>query len=272
MGLSRRNLVLVLTFAGLIACSENGLKAAKRNIADNAPQEVGRLTDFVDQSINNAGVDVINMDLYLTTISSPANPIGAFVGGGQGNKAMAGLDSYDRYALSQLNSISFEAKSNSSSGSMYLNLLVDLDCVLNESTTATIADIRANRKILIADTFIETPKDDGYVEYSITKNTPNWLAVGGAGGLPASGPGATLTTFIANYPNACIVNANTADGGLGREVGAGCQTAAPLATTAPGYCGKSTHGILFILGDSVNLNFHQWMVRKISINNFVYRE
>ena len=264
------HIVMIIIFTiGLVACSQKMNVVANRG-GSNTPSEIDSLASVLDESINNAGVNLINQDLILTTIASPANPVGAFVGGGQGNKSLAGLADFDRFALAELNKISFEAKTLSSSGYMYLNLVVDLDCVLDESDTATIADLRANRKILIASIFTQTAKDNDYREYSILKDDAHWLAVGGAGGLPSSEPGGTLGTFIASYPNACIVNVTSADGGLGRQVGVGCQTGAALATTAPGYCGKPTSGVLLILGDSVNLSAHEWSVRKITINNHEY--
>lgn len=258
--------LLILLAASLIQCAGSGPTAAS---GSNSPTATGSISDMVDHSVNNASVDLLGDELVLTTIATPQSPIGAFVGGGRGNKVLAGMPDYHRFALSQLESIAFESKNVSASGYMYLNLIVDLDCQLNESASATIADLRANRKVLVVNTFTETAKDSGYTSYAIAKGDAHWLQVGG-GALPANEPGAPLSAFLSSHPNACIVNSTSADGGLPREVGTGCQTGAALATTAPGYCGRAVSGILFILGDSTTLTQNNWKLRKVTVNNKAY--
>ncbi|MBC7396961.1 MAG: hypothetical protein H7333_05910 [Bdellovibrionales bacterium] len=232
------------------------------------------LTQLVDQSVNQASTAMSGAVFQLQT-QTGANPVGAFVGGGAGNKAISSLPGYHKFPLSQLSTITFEAKRTTGSTLLYLNLIVDLDCTLDEdlsnTTAATIANIRANRKILSVDQFTVVALDDSYSSYTVNAIDSIWLAVGTAGGLPANNPGGTLITFLATYPNACIINGVADDGGMGREVGVGCQTGAGLATSAPAYCGKLVNGIVFAVGSSSTATQETWLIRKIKVNSTEYQ-
>ncbi|MGE0763379.1 MAG: hypothetical protein AB7N80_08875 [Bdellovibrionales bacterium] len=256
----------------LVACGGGGGTGAG---GGNTPAETATLADVQDQSVNLASVEVIDGRILMTTVPTGANPIGQFLGAGIGNKAIASFDDHHRFPIAQLSRIIYEAKSITGSNPPYLNLMVDLDCVLDEDlTTGTsllIADIRNRRKIILVETFAQTALDDGYVGYTINATDSNWLAVGGAGGLPGAAPGQPLSTFVASFPDACIINGAVDDPGLGRAVGPGCQTGAALSNLDPAYCGDPYNGIAFVLGDSTNLAANQWNIRKITVNNTDYQ-
>jgi hypothetical protein len=261
-----------LLFALICASSLSACGNAKIEVVSggSTPTPTPGLVQVIDHSVNFASATYSGGLLSVRTEATSASPVGSYVGGGTGNKSIAGLPMFDRLPLSSLTSISYEAKSIAGSGGIYLNLIVDLDCVANEdfsTASFTIANARSNRKILLVDLWTVTALDDGYSSYSVAATDSRWLAVGGSGGLPGTDPGQPLSTFVASYPNACILNGISADGGVGRAVGTGCQTGAGLATSAPGYCGKSASGVLFVLGGSTSLSLSEWAIRKITVNS-----
>jgi hypothetical protein len=73
--------------------------------------------------------------LSITTPATAANPVGQFVGGGTGNKGIVQLDGFDGLKLSDLAGVELDAKMvTGGTSNFYMNFLVDLDCVKNESS------------------------------------------------------------------------------------------------------------------------------------------
>jgi len=148
-----------------------------------------------------------------------------------------------------------------------------MDCTFDEDADLnTLADYRSRRRIIIA-LWTETVGADGYSNWSADPDSAIWEIVGApTGGLPNVG-GGKLSDFAAAFPNACIVDGISGDGGLARDVStdAGCDTGASLPSTAPGRCGKATSGILLVLGGSTTLTATTWSFRSLRVNDTVYR-
>jgi hypothetical protein len=209
--------------------------------------------------------------LQISTPATAANPVGRFVGGGTGNKAIVGLDGFDGLKLADLGSVTLDARMIAGgTGNFYMNFLVDLDCVKNEDvTTMTIADIRVNRRIIVWIPGAGAVQPDGYTRYNVSPTDAQWLIVGsptlGVGPNP-SGPATALS--LTGFPNACIVDGISADGGLPRNQGVpACVTVAGLPNTASASCGLAHKGALILLGDSNNLVAKTYNVKRIKIKD-----
>jgi hypothetical protein len=157
----------------------------------------------------------------------------------------------------------------------YMNFVVDLDCNLSEDLNTTdIATLRANRRVIIWNPpAAGSPVSNGYTRYFGTSGSSQWNIVGAPGlGLPTnvqpSGP--LPTGGLTGFPNACIVDAVSADGGLPRNTTIDpptYNTGAALAGTVASKCGASTAGALVLLGDSNNLLQREMNVRQVRIQN-----
>ncbi len=211
--------------------------------------------------------------LSMLTPATVLQPVGAFVGGGRGNKGILELAGFDGLKLSDVGAVELDAKLVSGSvGNFYMNFLVDLDCVKNEDlNTMTIADLRVNRRIIVWIPGAGTAQPDGYTRYSVTATDSAWLIVGsptyGMGQNP-SGPATVLG--LAGYPNACIIDGVSVDGGLPRNTSIpACVTGAALPTTASAACGMPHKGALVLLGDSNSLEQKEWLVKRLKIKERV---
>ncbi len=209
--------------------------------------------------------------LQISTLATAANPAGRFVGGGTGNKAIVGLDGFDGLKLSDLASVTLDAKAViGGTSNFYMNFLVDPDCVKNEDVnTMTIADIRTNRRIIVWIPSGGAVQPDGYNRYNVSPTDAQWLIVGsptlGVGPNPG-GPATALS--LTGFPNACIVDGISADGGLPRNTSSpACVTAAGLPTTASASCGLAHKGALILLGDSNNLTAKTYNVKRVKIKD-----
>ena len=85
---------------------------------------------------------------------------------------------------------------------------------------------------------------------------------------------AALTWFdFATYPNACIVDGISGDGGLWRNTTiapATCNTGAGLLATAPATCALPHAGALVAVGGSTNLTVQNWDMNLVRVNNRYY--
>jgi hypothetical protein len=214
---------------------------------------------------------------FITPTTTQA-PIGTFVGGGRGNKGIVQLSGFDGLKVADMGSLELDTQLISGTNNLlYMNFIVDLDCVKNENTTAsttlTLADIRASRRILVWDpSFTGTVlQPDGYNRYSANTSTAAWFIVGSPSfgiGLNPSGPPTSLTSLVAAHPNACIADGVSGDGGLPRNVSIpACVTGAALPTTASAACGVSHAGALLLLGDSGNTSQREWRIKRIKIKD-----
>jgi hypothetical protein len=168
--------------------------------------------------------------------------------------------------------VELDAKITGGTGNFYMNFLVDLDCVKNEDVnTMTIADIRTSRRIIVWIPAGGALQPDGYTRYNVSPTDAQWLIVGspalGMGQNP-SGPATALG--LTGFPNACIVDGVSADGGLPRNLNApACVTGAALPTTASASCGAAHKGALILLGDSNNTAAKTYSVKRVKIKDRV---
>jgi hypothetical protein len=213
--------------------------------------------------------------LRMLTPATAANPVGAFVGGGTGNKAIVGLSGFAGMKLTDLGGLEFDVKLVAGPlNNFYMNFIVDLDCSADEVPTAlTIADIRARRRVVIWNPDIASgyAVGSGYTRYAAAFNSNQWNIVGTPNlgmqtNLSPPGPLTPLTGF----PFACIVDGVSADGGLPRNTAVpACNTGAALAGTDSAHCGLSTAGALLLLGDSVNLTAREIWVKRLRVRDRV---
>lgn len=208
----------------------------------------------------------------FTTPATSAQPAGAFVGGGTGNKGIIGFDGFDGLRLLDLSTVEIDAKQISGTpGNFYMNFVVDVDCVKNRDLSLlTLAQLRAFRRIVVWIPSASTPLPNGYTRYSATSADAAWLIVGtpnlGIGANP-SGPATALTAWTGNSA-ACLVDGVSGDGGLPRNVAIpACVTGAALPGTASAQCGLPTKSALLLLGDSNNLVAKQWNVKRLKIKD-----
>lgn len=244
--------------------------------------------------LNGAAVTVSNNTALLSTATG-SHAIGAFFGGGTGNKAVLQIPGVAGLKLKDFEQMSLEVKPLTPLGVghpyVYVNMLVDLDCSAPPlAANATAAQVRERRRVLIYDPFYKFIQDNpgtisttGYTTMTITPASGGWRISAGAVADP-TGQGDTgveeavhgsqfkLTGFHHHlYPNACIVDGVSADGGLFRETATpACNTGAALAGTAPASCGKAHSGFLVILGDSATATLAQWEVRKVKVNQRMF--
>ena len=211
--------------------------------------------------------------LGISTSATSPQATGTYVGGGRGNKAIVQLDGFDGLKLSDLAGVELDAKLvTGAANNFYMNFLVDLDCVKNEDiTTMTIADIRVNRRIIVWIPGAGALQPDGYTRYSVASIDAQWLIVGsptlGMGANP-SGPATALG--LTGFPNACIVDGVSSDGGLPRNLNVpACVTGAALPTTASASCGVGHKGALILLGDSNNTAAKTYNVKRVKIKDRV---
>lgn len=237
-------------------------------IAEGQPQINSNITMTVNSTL---GV------VEITTSASPLNPVGSFVGGGQGNKAILQLNQFDKLKLSDLNYIDIEYKTIIAGGGNvpYLNLVVDLDCIFDEDLNVlTLSQLRARRRVVVWHSLFagsSVATDNGFTIYS-SSNTQNGFAIVGAPQLGMSANPSSYQTLnqfdFTTYPNACIINGVNGDGGLPRNTSnATCNTGAALPGTASADCGKNMTGIFVNTGDSMNTANYSVQIRKITIKD-----
>lgn len=255
------------------------------------PEQLAAMPQLNKASLSATG-DVLTMSLQ-----AGSNPAGAFVGGGTGNKAVLQLPGLAGTKLAAFKSMSMDVKGPTRVGSLnvytYVNFTVDLQCDGSPlPANATLADVRAKRRIVIYDPYVKyvqqasTPlSDSAFGTVSLDFATPGWRVSAGSpvGSGVAINPNyvghETLETFdFATYPNACIVDGVTGDGGMFREAAAdpACNTPSGLPGTAPASCGKPYSGVTIILGDSGTNVAASWQVKNIrfeagTVRNFRFQ-
>lgn len=255
------------------------------------PAELAAMPQLNKASLSASG-DVLTMSLQSGT-----NPVGAFVGSGSGNKAVLQLPGLAGTKLADFKSMSMDVKGptrvNTTNVYTYVNFTVDLQCDGTPlAANATLADVRAKRRIVIYDPYVKyvqqatTPlSDSAFGTVSLDFATPGWRVSAGTsvGSGVAINPNyvghETLETFdFATYPNACIVDGVTGDGGMFRDAAAdpACNTGSALASNAPASCGKPYSGVIIVLGDSGTSVPASWQVKNIrfeanTVRNFRFQ-
>lgn len=241
--------------------------------------------------LNKAALAASGDELTLS-LQAGTNPVGAFVGGGNGNKAILQLPGLAGTKLRDFKSMAMDVKGPTLVGSRnvyaYVNMLVDLQCDGTPlPANATLNDVRAKRRILIYDPYVKyvqqasTPLSaSAFTTVEFDFASPGWRISAGTsvGSGVAINPNyvgnETLENFdFATYPNACIVDAASGDGGMFRNAAAdpACGTTSGLAATAPATCGKSHSGVMVILGDSNTDVAVEWKVKNIRFETATVR-
>lgn len=234
-------------------------------------------------------------DTLTMSLQEGDNPVGAFVGGGKGNKAVLQLPGLAGTKLADFKSMSMDVKGPTTAGGKniyaYVNLTVDLQCDGTPlPANATLEQVRAKRRILIYDPYVHyvqhgTPplNDSAFTTMNFDFITPGWrisagIPVGGVAVNPNYHGDETLESFdFATYPNACIVDGITGDAGVFRDKTVdGCDTGAALDSTKPATCGKPYSGVTVILGDSNTIAAASWQVKNIrfeakTVRNFRFQ-
>ena len=225
--------------------------------------------------------------LLTMALAAGGNPVGGFVGGGTGNKAVLQLGGLAGTKLKDLDAVEIEMKgdaagvtaSSSTAPYVYLNLTIDLECrgqAVDQS--ATLAQVSARRRILTFDTFYEFIQRSPALSSTemrtimITPRTPGWRASAGIpiGTVPIGGNysgNETLEGFdFASYPDACIVDGATGDAGLGRSKEEPvCDTAFALSGADPAKCSIPYSGGILVLGSSGTTDASMWQVHRVSV-------
>jgi hypothetical protein len=237
--------------------------------------------------LNNGALSVADSTLTMALTASGPQPVGAYVGGGDGNKAVLQLPGLAGVKMSDLKNIEIDLKGDAagvttpSAPVPYLNFTVDLHCDSTPlAADATLNEVRARRRIVIFDTFYHfvqaSPQlsSTDFTTISITPTTPSWRTSAGdpVGSMIVSGQesgGANETLDFSTYPDACIVDGATGDGGMPRDATAdsACNTANALDGSAPASCGAPYKGAILVLGDSSTKVASQWSVKRLSIES-----
>lgn len=219
-------------------------------------------------------------------LDAGASPVGAYVGGGTGNKAVLQLPGLAGVKLSDLKQIELELKGDAGGIGQglpyaYLNMTVDLHCDATPlQAGATLEQVRARRRIVIFDTyyhFMQASSEISTSEFksiAITPATPGWrISAGTPVGSVAINPNyngsETLEGFDhAAYPDACIVDGITGDGGMLRNASAdpSCATSAALAPSNLAVCGAPYAGPILVLGDSGTTTASEWQFKRVKVD------
>lgn len=261
-------------------------------IADTDPDVIPPLpnTQILDVAalaampqINQASLAIENQQLKMT-LGSGANPVGAFVGSGKGNKAILQLAGLHGVKLRDLHSVAIELQGDEAgvttppiSPYVSLNLTIDLQCSSDPvSSDATLNQLRERRRILSFDPYYhviratQSLSSEEFRVMEITPATPGWRVSGGSPiGTVAVTPNyngsETLEGFdYVSYPDACIVDGATGDAGMYRNLGdSNCVTDAALDGTSPAACGLPYSGALIFLGSSSATQESNWLVKEL---------
>lgn len=248
------------------------------------------LTATAMPQLNNASL-AVDAGVLNMTLDAGTSPVGSFVGGGNGNKAVLQLPGLAGTKLKDLKDITMQLSGPSSVGGKnvyaYMNFTVDLDCSATPlAANATLDDVRKRHRIFIYDPYVnfiqKAPSAISATELStinFDRSTPGWrVSAGSSVGSVAINPNyignETLDGFdFGSYPNACIVDGVTGDGGMYRDKGADplCDTSAGLAAGAPASCGKPYRGAIVVLGDSGTDVAVQWKLKKVRVKTTAAR-
>lgn len=260
------SVVILSTSAGFAgAASANG---------DTKGSKIKKALDWENLSVNNAfiSLDVLKhkAEYFKLQIDGGVFPVGSFNGGGTGSKAILAINNWNKFKVSEFQSVQYTAKSEASyaiASILYLNVIVDLKCDGSKV------------KILTADPeFQSTPiavHVDGFKTYRIEAGDAQFRAVGGISHTescdlnndddcndlgespapiivhpnnPGTGPLASLNNILAVYPNACFVKKATGDGGMPKS---------PIETSS----------FLFVIGSSSTTLFTKAELKDIRFND-----
>jgi len=228
-------------------------------------------------AINNARMDMAVGELTMTLTGGSA-PVGGYVGGGTGNKAVLQLPGMAGTKLKDFRDMTLVMESAGGSYVPYVNFFVDLHCDPSPlAQNATVADVQKRRRVVIYDPwhqFVEIGPgipSTAYTPVTFDFTTPGWRVSAGdplGSNLAVTDYTGTKTLQgfdFATYPDACIVDGISDDNGMFRDATADpqCAAASALPGTAPAACGKPHSGAIVVLGGSSNLDPAAYKLRKI---------
>lgn len=237
--------------------------------------------------INKASLS-IEEGLLKMSLGAGSNPVGEFVGGGTGNKAVLQLAGLNGMKLRDLHSMTVELQGDEAgvtktpvSPYVAINLTIDPQCSAEPiPSDATLNQLRERRRILSFDPYYHfiqpAPRlsSEELTVMTVTPATPGWRPSAGSAILGRSQPdfnpnnhAGRLDEFdFESYPEACIVDGATGDAGMYRDVAAeNCATNNALDGTAPARCGLTYSGALIFLGSSSATQASNWLVKEIKV-------
>ena len=144
--------------------------------------------------------------------------------------------------LGELGALRAEGRSETGDSSLYLNLVVDLAC---DGSALVIA-------VVDVEGFAIEDLAEGYASYAADPDAEQWRAVGGLDDiLPGhlESDRGRLVEVVEAYPEACLRDADTLDGGMP--------------------AGVVTRSVLWVLGDSSNTEANGWTVRSLGVGEDV---
>ncbi len=182
--------------------------------------------------LNSSSLSVTGDVMTMKTFVTDPSPIGAYVGGGVGNKAIFEIPGLAGTKVADLKSVALELQMVSHEvgnpgyygNAPYLNFLIDLDCSTAVPANATIAELRARRRHIVYNPDYQSTgrvSSATFVTGEATNTTVAWaMSSAPTLGMKLNASNETLGTLsfdLTAYPNACIVDGASADGGVWRD-------------------------------------------------------
>lgn len=223
----------------------------------------------IDLSVNKARVDNAQSSSPVLTTQTGTNLVGAFNGGGVGNKAILGIQGFDLMPLSLLRSIVWTwremeiAHTNPLAFEVYINVIIEPDPVAFPGNFKIVSIANNNGPPIVC--AAATPLGNGRWNYAwasappVLPTGPNIVQVVNDFGppFPVVPPDINLgpswpshayfmSTILAAFPNARLRDASSGDGGL------------PNSTVTP--------AILFVVGDSNNVTLVSRLIESVIVN------
>lgn len=231
--------------------------------------------------LNKASLSADAGILSMKLEAANHNDVGAFVGGGVGNKAVLQLPGFAGMKLRDFKRMEIDVRGDSHTQGLaprlfYVNLTVDLNCDSSPlPENATLEALRTRRRVVVFDPFYPHTTQISSTEFTtvaFTPGTPGWRIVGAAVGALTSSQSNAQTLdqgFNENsYPDACIVDGATGDAGMFRNrTVESCATKAALLPSDAAACAAPYRGAVLALGDSVTVDASAWSVESIRVES-----
>jgi hypothetical protein len=241
--------------------SKDGVNVQVGSAGSSGSSMLVQFPNRLDLSVNHANVDNAQSNSPVLTTRTGSNAVGAFNGGGTGNKALLCIRGFDKLPLSQLTTLEFtwnDIFNDLTLGLLpYINLVVEADPVampgvyhifvitaalvptsINSFTVTSLGGGRFNYRYVAATNTIQVvwPGAVGFPPVvPVVNNGPAWFD-----------QAFRMSDILAAYPNARLRDASSLDGGL------------PKATVTP--------SLIFVIGDSNNLIMNSKLIEQILFN------
>jgi hypothetical protein len=228
----------------------------------------------LDVSVNKSNVDNAQSSSPILTTRTGLNLVGAYNGGGVGNKAILGIQGFNGMPVGELNTIEFiwremeAAHTNPLALRVYVNLIIEPDPI----GFPGVYKILTIQDTLGVVNVIPTPIGPGRWDYKWPTDANKLFLCVNPAGLPAPPnpvlsvwtnppPGVPFFTAVDNtyftqtfrladivaaYPNAILVDASSGDGGL------------PNSSVIPAF--------LVVVGDSSNALLSSRLIEQVKVN------